>query len=92
MNEIYNIRDLKLCIKEVMYTPTGARCRLHNSFIDLNVYQSKYVFLIYSGRTKFIELGFNDASVYKVLRWIFKDKSINDIILKLGEYVQAIRK
>lgn len=90
--ELYNIRDLKLCIKEILYTPTGSRCRLHNNFIDLNVYQSKYVFLIYSGKTRFIEIGFNNTNVYKALRYIFKDLSINEVILKVIENVKVIRK
>jgi len=89
--ELYNVRDLKLCIKQVLYTPSGSKCRLHNNFINLNLIESKYVFLIYSGKTRFIEIGFNNIALYNLLRYIFKNASINQIILKVIKYAEVIR-
>lgn len=91
MAEIYNIRDIKIAITKILYTPVGNRFRLHNSFASTSIQDSKYIFLIYSGRQRFIEVGFNDPSVYKILRFFFYQKSINNIIIKISEFCNAIR-
>ena len=90
--EIYNIRDIKILVAPIIYTPAGSKGRLHNNFISSNCIESKYLFLIYSGKTKYIEIGFNNLGVYKVLRIIFKQQSVNKIIMKFIEYVEAINK
>ena len=89
--EIYNIRDLKILVAPIVYTPAGSKGRLHNKFIDSNCLDSKFLFLIYSGRTKYIEVGFNNQSVYKVLRVIFKQDSVNNLIMKVIDYIEANR-
>ena len=90
--ELYNVKQLKCCIAQVLYTPAGSRCRHHSSFIELNVFESRYVFILYSGKQRFIEIGFNDTSVYKILRFFLsKYKSINDLILRIVKYAEVIR-
>lgn len=91
MAEIYNIRDIKVAITKVLYTPGGNRFRLHNEFASTSIQDCRYIFLIYSGRQRFIEVGFNDQSVYKILRFFFYQKTINNIILNLMEFVNVIR-
>lgn len=88
--ELYNIRDLKVFVGQVIHTPFGLKGRLRNKYIELNCQTSKYFFLIYSGKTKYIEIGFNNIGVYKVLRIIFNETSINKIIMKVLEYAKAI--
>lgn len=88
--ELYNIRDLKAFVGQVIHTPFGLKGRLRNKYVELNVQTSKYFFLIYSGKTKYIEIGFNNIGVYKVLRIIFNETSVNQIIMKVLEYGKAI--
>lgn len=91
MAEIYNIRDIKVLITKTLYTPTGNRLRLGSSFVSTSIQDSKYIFLIYSGKQRFIEIGFDDIGVYKALRFIFKITNINKFILKILEFFNAIR-
>lgn len=91
MAEIYNIRDIKIAITKVLYTPGGSRFRLHNEFCQTSIQDSRYIFLIYSGRQRFIEVGFNDPSVYKILRFFFKNKTVNNIIINISEFCSVIR-
>lgn len=91
MAEIYNIRDIKIAITKVLYTPGGNRFRLHNSFVATSIQDSRYIFLIYSGKQRFIEIGFDDPSVYKILRFFFKNKTINNIIMNITEFSNVIR-
>lgn len=86
MAEIYNIRDIKIAITKVLYTPCGNRFRLHNEFVSTSVQDSKYIFIIYSGKQRFIEVGFDDPSVYKMLRFIFYQKNINKLIQNIMEF------
>lgn len=90
--ELYNVRDLNIVISKVLYTPTGARCRYINNFLNLNIQSSAYVLIIFSGKQRFLEIGFDNTGVYKALHYIFKKVSINDMIMRLIEYVEAIRK
>lgn len=90
--ELYNVRDLKVVISKVLYTPTGCRCRYINNYLNLSIQSSKYVFIIFSGKQRFIEIGFDNTGVYKALRYIFKQVSINQTIIRLIEYVEATRK
>lgn len=89
--EIYNIRAIKVAITKVLYTPSGNRFRLNNTFNETSVQDCRFIFLIYSGRQRFIEVGFNDYSVYKMLRFIFKIKDINQMIIKLTEVINVFR-
>lgn len=91
MSEIYNIRSLKVAITKVLYTPGENRFRLHNDFVSTSVQDCKYIFVLYSGRQRFIEIGFNNPSVYKMLRFIFYEKSINKWIINLIEVVNDFR-
>lgn len=91
MAEIYNIRDIKVAITKILYTPNGNRFRLYNNFVPTSIQECKYVFVIYSGLQRFIEVGFSDPGVYKFLRFMFKIKSINQMILKVMEFFNAIR-
>jgi hypothetical protein len=91
MAEIYNIRDIKIAITKVLYTPAGNRFRLHNSFVATSIQDSRFIFIIYSGKQRFIEIGFDDASVYKILRFFFKNKTINNIIMNITEFSNVIR-
>lgn len=86
MAEIYNIRSIKVAITKVLYTPVGNRFRLGSNFLDTSIQESRYIFVIYSGKLRFIELGFNDTSVYKMLRYIFYEKEINKLILNIMEF------
>lgn len=91
MPEIYNIRDLKICITKVLYTPAGSRFRLQSKFVDSSVQDCRYIFVLYSGKQRFIEIGFNETSVYKILRFLFKEKNLNKLILNIMEYINGIR-
>lgn len=91
MAEIYNIRDIKIVITKVLYTPSGNRFRLHNEFVSTSVQECRYIFVIYSGKQRFIEVGFNDQSVYKILRFFFKNKTVNKIIINISEFSNVIR-
>lgn len=91
MAEIYNIRDIKIAITKVLYTPSGNRFRLHNEFVSTSVQDCRYIFVIYSGKQRFIEVGFNDQSVYKILRFFFYQKTINKLILNIIEVCNGIR-
>lgn len=86
MCEIYNIRSLKVAITKILYTPGENRFRLHNEFVTTSVQNSRFIFVIYSGKTRFIELGFDDPSVYKMLRFIFYQKEINKLIVNIVEF------
>lgn len=87
MAEIYNIRDIKVTITKVLYTPgTYNRFRLHNEFVTTSVQNSRYIFVIYSGKQRFIEVGFDEPSVYKLLRYIFYQNNINKLILNIMEF------
>lgn len=87
MAEIYNIRDIKVTITKVLYTPGSSnRFRLHNEFVSTSVQNSRFIFVIYSGKQRFIEIGFDDPSVYKMLRFIFYQKNINKLILNIMEF------
>lgn len=90
--ELYNIRDLKVFVGQVIHTPFGLKGRLRNKYVELNCQTSKYFFLIYSGKTKYLEIGFNNIGVYKVLRIIFNETSVNRIIMRVLEYAKAINK
>ena len=89
--EFYNIRSLKIQITKVLYTPGGNRFRLGSDFVETSIQDCKYVLLLYSGRIRFIELGFNEPSVYKILRFIFKQKEINKIVLNIMEFFTSVR-
>lgn len=91
MAEIYNIRSVKVAITKVLYTLGENRFRLGNNFVSTSVSESRYIFCLYSGKTRFIELGFNDHSVYKILRFIFKEKEINKLIINIMEFFNGIR-
>lgn len=91
MAEIYNIRDIKIAITKVLYTPAGNRFRLHNDFVSTSVQDSKFIFVIYSGKQRFIEVGFSDPSVYKMLRFLFRNKTVNNIIINISEFCNVIR-
>ena len=51
MAEIYNIRDIKIAITKVLYTPAGNRFRLHNSFVATSIQDSRYIFIIRKSQT-----------------------------------------
>lgn len=89
--ELYNIKELKLCIAQVIHTATGTRCRHKNSFINLNVTDSEFVVLLYSGKQRFIEIGFNHSGVYRALRYIFKNLTINQLLLRTIDYVRHFK-
>lgn len=91
MTEIYNIRNLKIAITKVLYTPGGSRFRLQNYFSETSIQESKYILLLYSGKQRFIEIGFNDQRVYKILRFIFHENSINKCIINLIEVINDFR-
>lgn len=90
--ELYNIRDLKVIISKVITTVSGNSFRHNNTFQSTSIQDSRFIFLLYSNRTRFIEIGFNSIAVYKILRFIFREKSINKLILKVIEYADTIRK
>ena len=90
MSELYNIRDIKVVITKVLYTPGLNRFRLGSNFVTTSVQDSRYVFCIYSGKQRFIEIGFNDQSVYKLLRYIFKQTNINKMIINIVEFFQNV--
>lgn len=89
--ELYNIKELKILIAPVVKTPTGCRCRLKSSFINLNVTSSKFVALLYSGKQRFIEVGFNHSGVFRVLRYIFKHLTVNKLVIKSIDYAECIK-
>lgn len=91
MTEIYNIRDLRIVVSKVLYTPSGSRVRLHNNFVEINVQDAKYIVLLYSGKQRFIEIGFDNPGVYKFLRFIFSETSINKCIINLIEVCNEFR-
>lgn len=89
--ELYNIRSLKVQITKVLYTPGGNRFRLGQNYVETSIQDCRYIFLIYSGKIRFIELGFNEPSVYKMLRFIFKQKEINKIVISIMEFFSNVR-
>lgn len=91
MVEIYNIRSVRVAITKVLYTLGENRFRLGSNFVSTSVQNSRYIFCLYSGKTRFIEVGFDDPSVYKMLRYIFKIKEINKLIIKIVEFFDVIR-
>lgn len=91
MAEIYIVRDIKVAITSVLYTPLGNRFRLGSNFVSTSIQNEKYILCIYSGKQRFIEIGFSDRSVYKMLRFIFKLTNLSKIIIKIMEFCNAIR-
>lgn len=89
--EFYNICSLRVAITKVLYTPGQNRFRLHSAFYDTSVQNCKYLFLIYCRRQRFVEIGFNDPGVYKFLRFIFREKEINKLLIKLTEIINGLR-
>lgn len=92
--ELYNIRDLKFHTSQVIPYPGNLnKFRLQSKFADTSIQDSKYIFLIYSGKQRFIELGYNHTGVYKILRTIMRvDKSINGLIIKAHEVLNGFNK
>ncbi len=90
--ELYNIRSLKIHIGQVITTPCGNRFRLSSKFLDTSIQDCKYICLIYSGKQRFVEIGFNHTGVYKVLKTVLKLKDINKIIIKIQEFTNGINK
>lgn len=90
--ELYNIRSLKIHIGQVITTPCGNRFRLSSKFLDTSIQDCKYICLIYSGKQRFVEIGFNHTGVYKVLKTVLKLKDINKIIIKIQEFINGINK
>lgn len=84
--ELYNIRNLRVAITKVLYTPGENRFRLGSNFVSTSVQNSRFIFVIYSGKIRFLELGFDDPSVYKMLRFVFYQKDINKMILNIMEF------
>lgn len=91
MAEVYNIRTLKVCISKVLYTPCGNRFRLQSKFSSTSIQNCRYIFLLYSGQIRFIEIGFNNHSVYKMLRYLFRQTDINLLITNLMELITNAR-
>ena len=89
--EFYNICCLRVAITKILYTPGQNRFRLHSAFYETSVQHCKYLFLIYCRRQRFVEIGFDNPGVYKFLRFIFREKEINNLILKLTELINGIR-
>lgn len=89
--EFYNICSLRVAITKILYTPGQNRFRLHSAFYETSVQHCKYLFLIYCRRQRFVEIGFDNPGVYKFLRFIFREKEINNLILKLTELINGIR-
>lgn len=89
--EFYNICSLRVAITKVLYTPGQNRFRLHSAFYETSVQHCKYLFLIYCRRQRFVEIGFDNPGVYKFLRFIFREKEINNIIFKITELINGIR-
>ena len=89
--EFYNICSLRAAITKILYTPGQNRFRLHSAFYETSVQHCKYLFLIYCRRQRFVEIGFDNPGVYKFLRFIFREKEINNLILKLTELINGIR-
>lgn len=90
--ELYNIRSLKIHIGQVIATPCGNRFRLSSKFLDTSIQDCKYICLIYSGKQRFVEIGFNHTGVYKVLKTVLKLKDINKIVIKIQEFINGINK
>lgn len=90
--ELYNIRSLKIHIGQVITTPCGNRFRLSSKFLDTSIQDCKYICLIYSGKQRFVEIGFNHTGVYKVLKTVLKLKDINKIVIKIQEFISGINK
>lgn len=90
--EIYNIRSLKIHIGQVIFTPCGNRFRLSSKFLDTSIQDCKYICLIYSGKQRFVEVGFNHTGVYKVLKTVFKLKDISTIVIRIQEFLNGINK
>lgn len=90
--ELYNIRSLKIHIGQVITTPCGNRFRLGSKFLDTSIQDCKYICLIYSGKQRFVEIGFNHTGVYKVLKTVLKLKDINKIVIKIQEFINGINK
>lgn len=90
--ELYNIRSLKIHIGQVITTPCGNRFRLSSKFLDTSIQDCKYICLIYSGKQRFVEIGFSHTGVYKVLKTVLKLKDINKIIIKIQEFINGINK
>lgn len=89
--EFYNICSLRVAITKVLYTPGQNRFRLHSAFYETSVQNSKYLFLIYCRRQRFVEIGFDNPGVYKFLRFIFREPEINKLIIKLTEIIDGLR-
>ena len=89
--EFYNICSLRVAITKVLYTSGGNRFRLHSAFYDTSIQDCKYIFLLYCRRQRFVEIGFNDPGVYKFLRFLFREKEINKLLIKLTEIINGIR-
>lgn len=90
--EVYNIRDIKLLITKVLYTPAGCKFRIGSKFAETSIQDSRFIFLIYSGKQRFIEIGFDSIGVYKGLRFLFREKSINNIILNLKDLIDGLNR
>lgn len=90
--EIYNIRDLKILVTKLLYTPSGSRFRIQSKFADSSIQDCRFIFLIYSGKQRFIEVGFNSIGVYKGLRFLFKQSSVNKLILNLVEFIDNVNR
>ena len=89
--EFYNICCLRVAITKILYTPGQNRFRLHSAFYETSVQHCKYLFLIYCRRQRFVEIGFDNPGVYKFLRFIFREKEINKLLIKLTEIINGIR-
>lgn len=89
--EVYNIRSLKVAITKVLTTPTGNRFRLNSTFNETSIQDCRYIFLIYSGKQRFIEVGFDNHSVYKMLRYLFYIKDLNKLIINFVDFINGIR-
>lgn len=90
--EIYNVRELKILITPVLYTPHGATFRIGSKYQDTSIQDSRYLFLIYSGKQRFVEIGFDSTTVCKGLRFLFKQTSINKMILNLKDLLDGINR
>jgi len=89
--EFYNICSLRVAITKVLYTSGVNRFRLHSAYYDTSIQNEKYIFLIYCRKQRFVEIGFSDPGVYKFLRFIFREKEINKLIIKMTEIINGIR-
>lgn len=92
--EIYSIKNINVLVNRVITSDHGNYTLLYNKYQEVNTINNKYVAIIYSGKIKFLEVGFSSYPVYKILRYLFSrtnDISINKKIIKLINYLEVMR-